>query len=248
MEHKTYTIQEIETYLDGSMPKTDLVSFEKQLKTDSTLKEEVVNQKLTILAIQRFAAKQMKTKLNALDQENPYEKRGWSTFLSLDNLQRLSAAAALLTVALFFVFGIFTNNPDDLFDQYYEPYPNIVAPVFRSDGDYTEKEEAMMLYEQGKYKQAIMAFTQVIAEEENPSVFYFYNGLSYLSLGNSEKAIYNLQQVEGSCQLAEQTEWYLALAYLQANDLENTQSFLDDILQDGAFYKENAKSLKHDLD
>nr|MBC8464291.1 hypothetical protein [Bacteroidota bacterium] len=47
MEHKTYTIQEIETYLDGSMPKTDLVSFEKQLKTDSTLKEEVVNQKLT---------------------------------------------------------------------------------------------------------------------------------------------------------------------------------------------------------
>lgn len=251
MENKMFNPEVIESYLDGSMPSSDRVVFEKEMTTNEALKSEVESQKLAAKAAYIYGAKMLKTSLQKMDAEMTTKTNSWSMFLSAEGFKRLSMAAAVLAITgLMMVGGVFknSNNSSDLFTEYYKPYPNVIAPVVRSNSEMSQTEYAMSLYEQSEFEKAIIEFNTLLSENsENADVLNFYKGLSHLSLGNTEKAIQSLELVGHKCQLSEQTDWYLALAYLTKEDYESSILKLNEVIDYGDFYSERADELRKQL-
>jgi len=64
-----------------------------------------------------------------------------------------------------------------------DPYGNVAPKSDKFIG------QALKLFENGKYEEAIIKFTDGISKDQSNPVFYYYRGLSFERSGNNEKAL-----------------------------------------------------------
>jgi len=162
-------------------------------------------------------------------------------------LMRVAAAALLLLAA-----GIwYLNDPSadastDLFSQYYSPLAVAIPNEGIDRGETSEYSyalspvtEALNLYEQGDYKAANKVFASIPAEQKSEAT-NFYHSLSLLSDGEVSTAIQLLKQLETSTEdirYVENIRWYLALAYVKADQLSKAVPYLETL--------QNSKHFQH---
>ncbi|HSD64999.1 MAG TPA: hypothetical protein VLB50_14445, partial [Ignavibacteriaceae bacterium] len=147
---------------------------------------------------------------------------------SLRRFKFYIAAAALFLVACSAVLIFFgESNSIKLFKEYYKPYPNIIPMVRGSESDF-DLRAAMVLYNSGNYEQAVIEFDKILSSGVKNESAVFYEGVSFLSLGNGDKAESAFEKVIniGDSKLKDQAEWYLALSYLLEEKKENAESLL----------------------
>ena len=85
--------EQIEAYLAGKLNSDDLASFEKQLASDVTLRDEVERHRKAEVAIQYGFQQAMKQRLQRIDTEMPTTVRGRRIWI-----RRLAAAAASVLI------------------------------------------------------------------------------------------------------------------------------------------------------
>lgn len=162
----------------------------------------------------------------------------------------LTAIAAIFIVALSINFWLDSQIDNQfLFENYFEPSKNVTSPVVRSNNDETLHNEAFYVYSKKDYTKASELFSK-LHKETNNSEFLFYQGNSLLAKGDIEKAIevFN-EHLKYNDQLYNRTHWYLALAYLNTNNLKQAKQELETFIASGeTFKKEEAKSLLEDLE
>lgn len=131
-----------------------------------------------------------------------------------------------------------------LFAEYYQMYPNIASSV---RGELTEGklQDALQQYDAGDFKTAITRLQEILATEPDNAAANFYAGVSCLKVEESERAVADLQRTIAlnDAKFSEPAQWYLALAFLQQNDLEKTRTTLNEILTKEHLYKEQALKL-----
>lgn len=157
--------------------------------------------------------------------------------------------ASVFVVGIVSVLYLGKDQPNEkLFAEYYQTYPNVASSV---RGELTEGklQDALQQYDAGDFKAAITRLQEILVTESDNIVANFYAGVSYLKVEESERAVGNLQKVVAlnDPQFSEPAEWYLALAYLQQNDLEKTRAALNEILTEEHIYKEQAIKLSERL-
>ncbi len=242
----------IENYLAENLSQPAQEDFERQLQTDSSLREALRLHQQVAATLKDEKVHQFRAALKQVDQ-------GWQAPIptttpkaKIFNFRRLIAIAATVLL-LVFAYQIFlpsaSNSPTDLFAANFESYKMVLnqRSADRSDelnGDLVQM--AVAAYEQEDFAQAALHFKQL--QDESPGIiaFQFYHAVSALALKNTTVAIPLLENIRQQPQhlFIEQSQWYLALAYLQQGEKEKARTALQAIKENGYQYAEAQKLLK----
>jgi tetratricopeptide (TPR) repeat protein len=116
-------------------------------------------------------------------------------------------------------------------------------------------------YEESRYETAVLGFTKTeqlmprgYEETESSTSFYipYYKGISYLAIGDTEKAISDLKMAVSrhpDITLRSKAEWYLALAYLKKRDTERALRLFEKLSNNrqAAEYKDRSQKIIREL-
>jgi tetratricopeptide (TPR) repeat protein len=135
-----------------------------------------------------------------------------------------AALAALVAVSLWLFLPSPSVPSSQLFATYFEPLPNVLIPEIRGEGDENKLDQALRQYSTGDYSAALAAFDQVELAEQTAG-YFLYRGITELALEKGEAAQISLEQAtDDSFRFSQQ--WYLSLAYLQQEQLDQARQLL----------------------
>ena len=162
------------------------------------------------------------------------------------------ATAAVLLIGLagsIFYMVIQPPTPEQLFAEYFEPFPNLV-PLPRKEGSGQPLQQAMQAYELERYDRAVEILRSIVATEPASMAAHFYLGVTLLKIDDSQRAIAHLLQVveESTNSYVDYARWYLALGYLKQKDLSHTKSVLEKFAPKDSAYFQRRKELLKALD
>lgn len=227
-------IELIEKYHSGAMTTEELADFESKLASDDSFRTGYEHHLDTLAALKTYHFKKEVSEFHKEFIGKEANAKNIWIYLS-------GVAASILIVAVSFYFFSTNPAPDSkmLFASNFEPYPNLIK--VRGEDDLLSK--AFQSYADGNYSDAISTFHQ-LGESERVNL---YLGVSYMVIGNFQKAKVSLEKLSENSIYKEQATWYLALLYLAVEDTEQVMYHLDQISPSHYKYKE-AKKLIADLD
>lgn len=229
----------VERYLEGSLSGVELAEFEEQLRSDSLLRERVEELKLIEEGIKQASRKQALVDLQNVEATLPaietplvpLWRNGW--------LQAAAVITMLAVCSYLLLPGEVATQ--QLFAEYFQPYPNIIMPTVRGavENDSTVKALAFKAYDQQNYEEAIRLFESLEQQDEGALL---YLGNSYLALGEPKKAIPYFEKVLADFDVFdEQAEWYLAVSYLKLEEREKAKVVLQKVVASGSAYTQKAQ-------
>ncbi len=186
--------------------------------------------------------------LNRLDTQ--VEKRTGSQNRRLRKLPQWIGIAA--TICLIALAGNWWLKKDHrMAISAFEPLPTAIAKtdIQRSGlNSLDEIQEALLLYEQGDFENAIPLFEHALqSNNRDSSILNLYYGISLLGNGNAGEAIEPLQRAgankEKNVPLQRASSWYLALAYLANGNNEESLNILKTLKKENGDFQKDASEL-----
>ena len=241
MKEFKYNQEQIDAYLskDKSFTESERRSFEEYMNSDENFATEVKLQSAVISGINYHFNKQLKEKLKAADKlesQKPLKE------ISIKKGLLAAASISILLIAFLF-YGNKSN--DEIFESYYQRYPNIISPTERSENN-IDKENAYQFYDQGDFKNAALAFEK----ESNKNVAaYFYLGMSYIEISNFDAAINTLNIViNGNDErFINPAKWYKALSLLKTGNKNLANEVLNNLLNSDSSYANKAREILDEI-
>ncbi|HUH27311.1 hypothetical protein [Gelidibacter sp.] len=230
----------LENFFSNNLTEAELQEFDNQYATDKDFKKEVDFLKNVRVVSETEDHELFKNQLANYETEISPKKAS----LNAKWLKPMAALAAILIVALSVTFLANKDTKDHLFSTYFEPSKNVSAPIVRAEIDGQLAGKAFIAYSEADYKHAIPIFQKAFKETENPELL-FYEGNALLAQDNAQEAIEVFKtHLSYSDALTNRTHWYLALAYLKANQLDEAKQELKTFINsEETFKKTEAKSL-----
>lgn len=238
----------IEQYLQGSLDAEGEQVWASR-KSDLDVQKELAVQQDLRMAFRAEGREQLKTRFQQLEIERTelgakgkelVPKLPWAGLLTI------AASILLLLGALWWLNGSEPLSSHAAFTQYYEAYPNLVAPVTKGGEPVEGGDRAFQLYEIGEYERALSIFEALPQEEAK----MFYQGLTYIALNRPQQAapLLSLISTNKTSSYRQTAQWYFALTTLQMDKMEACRHKLKQILEDAEHpYFEVAKKLLNDL-
>lgn len=231
-------------YVQGRLSKSDEREFDQLIKTDPAFKKEVEFHKNLKIVTEAEDDDQFRQLLTDFENEVSPEKIKTKNFPA----KWLVAASIAVLLVLSYLF-IFNQNltPQELFTTSFEPYPNVVAPNIRSSAEDNPKKDAFEAYEIADYEKAAQMFP-MLYEETGDSYYLFYTANALIELNRAAEAIPLLQEhFKTKDRLSDKSHWYLAMAYLQTDDVQNAIIMLQKVVDGNEYDVEKAKDLLKSL-
>lgn len=210
----------IDRYLGDLMPKEERISFEKELKTTPSLQFALEELKELEEGVERALLKQ---KLNDFHAELPAEDNAVKRLeqSTRSNRSVWYAVAAVFVIAMG-VLWVYSSEPtnEKLFAKYFTPDPGL--PTVMSTSSNYDFYDAMVDYKRENYSIAIQKWTSLQAIKPNNDTLNYFLGVAQLANKNEAAAMMYLKKVSDNSQnvFYAETNFYLGLAQLQANDIE----------------------------
>lgn len=157
-------------------------------------------------------------------------------------------AAVILLIVLITPLVWFSKKTSDidnnaLYDSYFEAFPD--TQTYRSD---EVTDNGFYYYSVREYEKAIL----LLEKKENDGIVNFYLGISYMSIGEYESAMSNLNKAEKILPkthvLSQYIKWYQCLLLLKMNKLDETKAQLNNIIEEDTKINNKAKRLLKALD
>lgn len=219
MELSEDAFDQLEAYLDGTLPEAERGAFEARLATDSTLREEVAAQRALrrALSVQAFRQElqRARERQEATGQSDQGTQKGrvirprwgWSTWQTY----AVAASVAVVMAGLWvWQSGGYRSPEQRTFEQFYRPED-------RARGGCPSDLPAFDLYAARNYEAAL---AQASAQpDDSTRCLVYFRGLNYLALDQSAEAIASFTEALRAPEplIRTRAEWYLALAYLQGD-------------------------------
>ncbi|MBC2844162.1 hypothetical protein [Winogradskyella flava] len=229
----------IALYFEDQLNVQQKLEFENLLRMDTTFKAQFELEQQVKTAIISAKKDVLKARLQQLEQP----KKSYTFYLT--------RIAASIIIALG-VFGIWQQNTpldnNQLFTEYFEPYTNIIVPSERGKATDDDKTEAFRYYDTKNYTLASEKFEDLY-KATSTSYYLFYQAICELQLENPSKAILLLETHQKySDKVSEHRNWYLALAYLKANSIEQSKALLQQIISKKTYKYKAAKDILKKID
>ncbi|MEL7531554.1 MAG: hypothetical protein AAFN10_09615 [Bacteroidota bacterium] len=244
--------EQIDAYLNGRLSEADRSAFETQIAQDPQLAEEVaLQQEATqlLLADRQSAFKAQLKEFAAKSKTAPVIELKDAPVVALwqRNWVRIAAAVALLIGLGFILWPKPTVlSYPQMAEVYFEPYPDRLQIRSGDDDSMTLVQQALLAYNQEDYQTVVNTLAELKADDPQYLLGQLYRANAYLSLKQPAPAIEILEDIYALEQsaISEITAWYLALAYLQADDASNAKAVLQGIAKDEAsVYRERAQEI-----
>jgi tetratricopeptide (TPR) repeat protein len=158
-----------------------------------------------------------------------------------------AAAAAVVGIILLsrVMVSTFSPTPDQLFQAYFTPYPNMFEPTVRGNDNapLSRRTEAFQAYEQRDYSKAVTLFSELRAIKEEAAVLLLL-GNANLILGDIEAAKENFTTLNKDFdELDMQAKWYLSLCFLKSGDMQQAKAILKELGDTEISYATRAREL-----
>ena len=230
----------IQDYLSDRLRGERLDYFNQLIKTDAQFKAEVEEAKDLHEALISRKKDDLKASFNTIEQKN----------ISTFNYKKL-LIAAILIIGLGLLTIPFLNKSTDhqkLYAQHFEPYRNIIKPIERGTESNDLETTAFYNYEKKHYQNALKDFDSLY-KKTNSSYLLFYKANCLLELDKNEQAIKTLlKHQEFKDSFFDKSKWYLALAYLKNNQIENAKSTLNSIVLNKTYKHKEAMVILNNLE
>jgi tetratricopeptide (TPR) repeat protein len=236
-------LDEIERYLRHEQSPAEKEAFEKRMKQDPSLAQEVENHRTAIFLIKVGAVQTMKKRLEGY---STYNTSPTKKIFAYKWYIGAAAAFTALTLVIRFLLPHQTDT-NKLFAAYFQA-PSADRQILRDNTEVDEKTKAFISYERGHYKESLRLYEKILKEQSSDELL-FYAGAAALADDQSLKAIgYFTELLKNSHSLyRSRTQWYLSLAYLKEGQLKKTTSLLNTLVKQPNSYEEKARKLLHDL-
>lgn len=219
-------------YFNHQLAPDEQKLFDQWMKEDEDFKTQVNFESSVQEALKRNERAELKSFLQSV--EVPLEKK---------NFKWIAIAASFIGIVLISTFSIYyfsEKSSSNLYAEYFQPYPNEVAPVVRGQ---KENSDAFYAYEIEEYELSAQLF-------ENISEDYalLYGGISNLEIDQTQKAIEQFNDlILQNSKYQETAEWYLALAYLKNKDQQKSKEILNKIVENQQEFSNQAEKLLENL-
>ncbi|WP_396153226.1 tol-pal system YbgF family protein [Flavobacterium sp.] len=228
-------------YFEQQLSEEEKVLFESLLQNDSEFAKEVAYQKNVKKAITLNERKALKQTLQSFEN-NKKENKNNSQFWYI-------AGVFLLFFGGLAWFQFMKDSPEQLYQEYYQSYPNVVAPTVRGDNERNLKSDAFYEYDSGNYQKSLELFSKIYADEEVDYAL-FYQAMSLMELNRYDEAIATFDQFKTSDNNAFSpfVKWYKALSYLKINEKEKAIQLLKELSEKENPQQQMAKKLVAELE
>lgn len=240
----------IEKYLAQEMQGEELKDFEAKLQTDGELKDELSLHRQVTATLKGEKVHELRGLLKEVDQSwEDRSKKDSAKVVNFNFRRILTIAAAVALLVIGYQFLMTSNlSSQEIYASNFEPYPMLLnqRSIDETTDDQATYNNAISFYTKQQYSEALTAFEKLLANQPDNTTYQFYQANILLADNKADQAIPIFQKIlDGDHpNFEEQTRWYLAMAYLQNEDLENAKTLLDDIQQGQYQAKEAAKILK----
>lgn len=208
----------IEKFLRGTLLESEKHVFNERKKEENFMKllEE------TIISYQ--GRLELKQKLQGIGNELKTEssKTKSTSVVWISGI----AASLLLLFGVYFFRG--TNySSSQLFDNYFEAYPNAYTIKGNSE-DLSLSKKAFNFYDAANYKQAVDTFKKIADERSLNSSEHFYYGISLLATQKLEDAKSQFKKVNSMHPLYNEAQWYTSLSLIKQDSLVKAKKLLSE--------------------
>jgi hypothetical protein len=217
-------------YIDDEMTMDEKQAFKKLLQQDAVLYERY---QFMLAAKQAIRSKGLKEEVGKIHEEyiqslnrQTVTTRHVSRKHSIFKTFMRVAAVLIFVVAGYGIFEFGTTNNNSV---YKSGFINYQLNVSRGE---EQAQQIDSLYNAENYNAVITAFNTTAKKEQED---YFLAAQSYLHLNKPEKAIFAFQQIEKMNALTDrkyfvdETDFYLALAYIKAGRIGEAEKQLNKI-------------------
>lgn len=241
------TTRKIEQYLEGTLGEAERREVEARARQDKDFQ--------ALIRMHREVDESIRDRDLALLRDEI--KRIGNGFIDASDkapyriVFRVAAMLVLLTVTgLIVKFLLFSNlSPEDLYQKYYSPYDTDV--VLRSSGsDRTNLDKAIRNYSRGNYTKAIALLEETLRKDPANNLALFYRGLAALGTSDGMIAIPSFEAIpdDWNSPFIEHRNWYLALALLREQRIQEAMKIFNEIGTGGGYYAEKARKISRNLD
>lgn len=245
---------QIERYLRLEMNEEEERNFAERINNDDNLKKEVELTAMIIGAAKRVGKEQDLSEIEMLKQASTDDIRKLTKRtkpnLVLKTVYLVTSSAAVILLA--FTINHFykaNSHSQQLFAAYYEPYYDDAGThrggSFISGKDSLLLAEAMNLYENKNYAEALKVFNNISDNYSND--ISLYKAISFLETNETKQAIQllneSLEKNGEGWEYYQDAQWYLALAYIRSKQTKEAKNILQQIVADERVYFEWAKEL-----
>lgn len=219
-------------FFENSLSEKERLEFENLMESDSEFQEEVQLREALKDAITKQDRNNIKQELQSFESSSDKN----APFI---NWRIAASIVILIGLSAFWFLRTNTLNSEELFVQYFEPSRNLVQPIVRGESPKDIKSQAFTAYETKNYEEALSYFDQML-EQNNDKTISFYKANVLLELNKTEEAItiFN-DNLKTSDSLEVKNKWYLALALLKINDIEQAKKQLQDLVDTDSKFKAN---------
>lgn len=216
-------------YFEQQLSEEEKVLFASLLQNDAAFAKEVEYQKNVKKAITLNEREAIKQKLKSYEAKPKFRTAYW-----------LSAAVVILFLGGLTWFQLQPSSPEKLFQEYYQSYPNVVAPTVRGESERNLKSDAFYEYDSRNYEKSLTLFSKIYADE-GVDYALFYKAMSLLELKRYSEAIASFDEFKTTDNNAFSpfVKWYKALSYLKLNEKEKAVELLKELSE-----KENPQQSK----
>jgi tetratricopeptide (TPR) repeat protein len=250
MENYIEDMEWIERYLNPDLSKEEKQWMEKRLEAEPKLKSKYQKHKQLIAGIRYSHLQNKLTQLKDLESIMPPLEEEQSYSFDFANIWKpLAAAASLAIVITAYILINQPPKPDELYAQYFKPYPNVFEPTVRSTepGRLSKRTLGFRAYDQGNYTKAANYFNEALKEQKDPGILLLL-GNANLIIGNVKEAQNNfLTLIKDFDELDSQAKLYLGLSYLKEGNTDKAKLILQELENPNATYSKKAKELLENL-
>lgn len=243
MNHSETDIALVEKYFDAELSDSEMNHFTMRIESDENFKSLFEQEKALVGAIRHQGLRENLQFLKTVEA-SLQDSRHLKLNSPIKKWHYYAAAATIGIVILGKVlFSSFNETPDQLFEAYFVPYPNVFEPTVRGNSTLTIRTEAFQAYEQGDYQKAAVHFRDIIKTNKEPGILLLL-GNANLILGNLDEAKENFTTLNTDFdELDIQSKWFLSLCYLKSGDVVRARIMLKELGETEISYATKAKEL-----
>jgi tetratricopeptide (TPR) repeat protein len=217
-------------FLDRELEGNELKSLQEQLNANPELKEQLDRLRLSQEALRSFGLKMKIAGIHAemMDQKPRHSNISRGITRKIFTYTVRIAAMVILVMGIAVMYQYFSASSQSLFEEKYRPFM-----LSQSRGSTAIGIETA--YKNGNWPEVLKIFSETTVPD---GATLFLAGNAFLHTGNSAKAIkcfQDLQQINNQYRThiyEEDTEFYLALAYLAHQDPRSALPIFEKIEQD----------------